>query len=203
VGELMLSTINKGAAYTVAAIIGFLGTLAFMASGSLWALPLILGGPTLAVLIHELGHAFAAWRCGMNVRAIAVGPLELRTRPIRFHFSERIFGEDIGGHVRYDESFGRYLTRRTDALITAAGPIANLLSALICFMAAAQFGDTVLGRLTIGFAYTSLAAFALSAWPFHLQSGRGNDALEIVRMLRRERAPMRFGKPKRSPWQAP
>lgn len=199
----MLSAINKGAAYLVASILGLLGSLAFIASGSLWALPLFFGGPTLAILIHELGHAFAASRCGMNVRAIAVGPLELRTQPMRMHFSGRILGDDVGGHVRYDDSRGRYLTRRIDALITAAGPAANLLSALISFAAANAFGDTPAGRLLVGFAYVSLAAFVLSAWPFRLESGRGNDALELIRLLPRASLTTRPIKPKRSPWQAP
>lgn len=199
----MLTTINKGAAYTVATIVGFLGALGFLASGQPWALLLIVGGPTLAVLIHELGHAFAAWRCGMNVRAVAVGPVELRTRPLGLHFSKRVLGDDVGGHVRYDESLGRYLTRRADALITVAGPLANLATFIVSVVAANWLGETAAGRITIGFAYTSFAAFILSAWPFELSSGRGNDALQIVRMLRRERTSHRFDKPKRSPWQAP
>ncbi|MEZ5960518.1 MAG: M50 family metallopeptidase [Hyphomonadaceae bacterium] len=197
----MLSSINKGAAYMVASIAGFLGLLAYLASGQVWAIALILLGPWFAVLIHELGHAFAAWRSGMNVRVIAVGPIELHTAPLRFRPAKELIGQDVGGHVRYEETPRRYLTRTTDALITAAGPAANLLSILICIGLANLLGESPAGRVAVGFAYTSLSAFILSSWPFKLTSGRGNDAFELVRMLRRE-PKRRTSKPKRSPWQA-
>ncbi|HVK81344.1 MAG TPA: site-2 protease family protein, partial [Verrucomicrobiae bacterium] len=195
----MLSSINKGVAYAVATIAGFLGTICFLASGQAWAIVLILLGPWLAILIHELGHTFAAWRLGMNVRAIAVGPIELRLAPLHFRQADNLLGQDVGGHVRFDETSRRYLTRKIDALITAAGPAANLLTTIVCAALAFIAADTPAGRIAMGFAYTSLATFILSAWPFKLASGRGNDALELVRMFRRE--PARRSS-KRSPWQA-
>jgi membrane-associated protease RseP (regulator of RpoE activity) len=170
------------------------------------AIPFIFLGPTLAILIHELGHAVAAWRLGMNVREIAVGPLVLRMKPLRLGFSGRILGSDVGGHVLFDETAGHYLNRNRDALITLAGPLANLLTGAGAYFGAGALlpEDAPTARLLGGFAITSFAALVLSAWPHKLASGRGNDALELYRILSSARAPRpRANKPKRSPWQAP
>jgi len=193
--------INKGAACGVGGIIGFLGTLTFLSSATPWAILFVFLGPTLAILIHEIGHAFAAWRLGMAVQEISVGPLALHFRPTRFGLSGRALGHDLGGYVIYDESAGRYLDRRTSALITLAGPAANLLTAVITYIGGRFLGDGAAAALLIGFAFTSLAAFVLSAWPFKLASGRGNDAMEFLRDQRVERPRKRSNK--RSPWQAP
>jgi membrane-associated protease RseP (regulator of RpoE activity) len=173
-----------------------------MFSATPWAIPFIFLGPTLAVLVHELGHAFAAWRLGMAVKAISVGPLVLRFLPTRLKFSDHALGHDVGGYVLYDESAGRYLTRRTRGLITLAGPFANLLAAVITYVGGRLLGEGAVAALLVGFAFTSLAAFVISAWPFKLESGRGNDALEFIRDQRVER-PIQRRAPKRSPWQAP
>jgi hypothetical protein len=102
----MLSTLNRGAARTVAAVIGFIGTVAFLRSGSLLALFFIFFGPTLAILIHELGHAFAAWR----LHTISVGPVSLQMDPMRLPWGDNLLGHDVGGFVVYDDSRRRYLT---------------------------------------------------------------------------------------------
>jgi membrane-associated protease RseP (regulator of RpoE activity) len=200
----MLASINKGAAYAVSTVLGFIGTIVFMSSGNGIALLFIFFGPTLAILVHELGHAIAAWRCGMRVQEIAVGPIAIRFKPLRIDRAEHLLGEDVGGHVIHDEGLGRYLTRRTDAIITAAGPLANLAAALAAFALANAIGDGAPARLLIGFGYVSLGAFTLSAWPFRLASGRRNDALEFIDIVASGR-PMRRAarKPARSPWQAP
>jgi hypothetical protein len=198
----VLSTINKGAAYGVASIIGFLGTLTFMFSATPWAILFVFLGPTLAVLLHELGHAFAAWRLGMAVRAISVGPFVLRFKPTRLGMSDRALGHDVGGYVIYDESAGRYLNRTSHGLITLAGPFANLIVAAVTYAGGRLLDDGAAAALLMGFAFTSFAAFVLSAWPFTTESGRGNDAMEFIRDRHIER-PTNRRPNKRSPWQAP
>jgi membrane-associated protease RseP (regulator of RpoE activity) len=201
----MLSAINKGAAHLLAALLGFLSLMIYATSAHPLAILFVFLGPSLAVLVHELGHALAAWRLGMNVREIAVGPLVLRMKPLRLGFGGKILGEDVGGHVLFDEAAGRYLNRGTDALITLAGPLANLLTGAIAYIVGRMvFVDGPTAHLWLGFGFASFAAFALSAWPHKLASGRGNDALELVRILSSARAPKpRANKSKRSPWQAP
>ncbi len=199
----MLNTISKGAAYTIATIIGMIGSIAYFTSGNLLALPLFFLGPPLAVLIHELGHAIAAWRFGMAVHVIAVGPVALKFNPLRLDRSNSMLGHDVGGHVRFTESRGRYLTRTSDIVISLAGPMANLASFVAAWLLASIIPDRALATLVVGFAFTSLAAFVLSAWPFRSESGRANDALEIVRAIRSgSHRARRSGPAKRSPWQA-
>ena len=124
---------------------------------------------------------------------------------MRLGLNDRALGYDVGGYVLYDESRGRYLTKNTAALITAAGPLANLITTIIA-ISIGNLIDSSLGATMWGaFGFTSLAAFVVSAWPFRLRSGRGNDALELVQILSPARSgpKRRWGKPARSPWQAP
>ena len=200
----MLAEINRGAAYLVSAMLGFAGAIVFMSSGNGIALLFIFFGPALAVLVHELGHAFAAWRCGMRVIEIAVGPVAILFKPLRLDRAERFLGEDVGGHVIHDEGHGIYLNRRKDLIITAAGPLANLAAALATFALASAIGDGTLSRLLTGFSFVSLSAFTLSAWPFRLSSGRRNDALELIDIVASGRPIHRTARKRaRSRWQAP
>ncbi len=179
----MWSKINRIAVYAFSSIIGFLGVLASTFADMTWTILFLIVSPTLAVLIHELGHACAAWRFGMAVKIISVGPLMLHFRPTRLRLNDYAFGHDVGGYVLFNESRGRYLTRWTRGVITLAGPFANLSTAIIAYAGGLALGDTGLGALLFGFAYTSVAAFVISAWPYKLASGRGNDALQFIRDL--------------------
>jgi membrane-associated protease RseP (regulator of RpoE activity) len=200
----MLATINRGAAYGLSTIIGFIGAIAFFGAGPI-GFVFFLVGPWLAILMHELGHAIAAAATGMNVRFIVAGPIQLSLAPLRVGLASQVLGHDVGGYVLYDERPGRYLTRQTDILITAAGPLANLSLAIAAYVLGRFLLEGPLAHILIGLAFASLAAFVISAWPFQMHSGRANDALEIVRAVRSAMPRRRtaFGKPKRSPWQAP
>jgi len=198
----MLSSINRGAARLVAAAIGFLATIVFLGSGNVIGFVFVFVAPYLAIVIHELGHATAAWINGMHVIEISAGPLALRTRPLRFGPSETFLGRDVGGHVLHDESRGRYLTRTADRWIIAGGPLANLATFAVCYGVGWLGADTTEVRLMMGFALASLAAFVLSAWPHRLNSGRGNDAAQFLRTFE-FRSPLKPKRPARSPWQAP
>jgi len=192
--------LNRGLARGLAAIIGLLGTMCFLTAGVI-GLPFVILGPMLVILVHELGHAFTAQHLGMAVHAIAVGPFKVNFKPRRLGWSDQILGRDVGGSVVYDETLGRFLSRRTHALIAAAGPAANLVTGAAAYAVGRFIGDWTPGRMLVGFALASLAAFVLSAWPHKLRSGRANDALEIVRDLWPNRT-ARTRKPKRTPWQA-
>ena len=200
----MLSGANRGAAQLTASIFGLIGLLATLSSGSVIGVVLVFVGPTLAVTIHELGHALAAWRLGMNVQAITVGPASLRFHPMRLDRSDRFFGADVGGHVAFDDTGKRYLTRTTHRLIILAGPCANLAVAALAYALASVASDDVVVRVLVGFAFTNFAAFIASAWPHKYNDGIGNDGLQFLRTFDTgRRKDWRFTKPKRSPWQAP
>lgn len=198
----MFSSINRGAARLVATVIGFLGTIIFLSSGHLIGFVLVFAAPYLVIVIHEFGHAIAAWATGMHVIEISAGPFALRTRPLRFGMSETFLGRNVGGPVLHNESRGRYLTRAADRWIIASGPLANLVTFAVCYGVGRLAGNSPEIRLLIGFGLASLAAFVLSAWPHRLNSGRGNDASEFIRTFD-ARSPFKSKRPARSPWQAP
>ncbi|MES1201131.1 MAG: M50 family metallopeptidase [Pseudomonadota bacterium] len=194
--------INRATARGVAAIIGFIGSLTLLSSLNLVGFALIFLAPTIVILIHELGHAFAAWRFKMVVRKIVVGPFALHLTPLRFRLEDKMLGDDLGGYVAYDEGLGRWLNWKIHSWIAAAGPLANLLTGAACYVFGRLQGDDWAARIAVGFAFVSFAAFLLSAWPHKLRSGRPNDALEIIRDIKSARPARRRAQPVRSPWQS-
>jgi membrane-associated protease RseP (regulator of RpoE activity) len=82
----------------------------------------------LAIVAHELGHAWAVRRLGGRVENFTIlgvdfiGSSEASLAPSRS-------GHEIGGHVGYFFEGGE--TRREHALIAAAGPAANFLLAAL------------------------------------------------------------------------
>ncbi len=112
-----------------------LGTTAYVI-GAVYALALLV-----AVLAHESAHALAARSFGIEVH--------------------RIVADLWGGHTAFD---GRRTTPGRSAVIAVAGPSANLLLALIAYMAGGSMpaGGTVTAMVS-GFATVNglLAAFNL------------------------------------------
>jgi regulator of sigma E protease len=117
------------------------------APGFFWYLGAFLLALGILVVVHELGHYFAARACGVKVLRFSVG--------FGHPFWSRRFGDDqtewalaafpLGGYVKMlDEregpvaehelarSFNRQPVRRR-AFIVAAGPIANLLLAIVLY----------------------------------------------------------------------
>lgn len=88
----------------------------------------------IAILLHELGHAWAFLHVGGSVQKIVVMFLTYDVRKQRLSFSNRLIGKDIGGYVA-----GRYASDRPTAkqiiLVSAAGPMANLVSGALVLMA--------------------------------------------------------------------
>lgn len=82
----------------------------------------------VVVVIHELGHAWAARRCGARVKVICAVPFVWSARTRRVRFEPQIPARDIGGYVSYTFEHGGGSTRGEMA-IAAAGPLANFASA--------------------------------------------------------------------------
>lgn len=93
----------------------------------------------IAILLHELGHAWAFRYVGGSVQKIAVMFLTFDVRQRRLSYNSRLIGSDIGGYVA-----GRYAQDRPTvrALITvaAAGPVANAISGGAALLVAAWIG---------------------------------------------------------------
>jgi hypothetical protein len=89
----------------------------------------------VAILGHELAHAAAAHLVGARIRAIVALPVRLRLHPPRLDLIRRGGRGDLGGYVSY--TLDRIDARRKHAIIAAAGPLANLVMALLAGVMAA------------------------------------------------------------------
>ncbi len=87
----------------------------------------------LRILIHEAGHAFAARLMGQVVwqARVGSGPIRRRLRLGRVAFEIRAYPW-MGGIVKF---FGpsKPASRPAEAFIIAAGPLANILAAVVAF----------------------------------------------------------------------
>ena len=93
------------------------------------AFAVISGLQFLTIIIHELGHAWAADRAGATVTAICVVPFLWDASTKRLRFERYLPANDIGGYVTYH--FEENGSTRDEIAIAAAGPLANLAAAAV------------------------------------------------------------------------
>ena len=109
-------------------------------------------GLLVAVLVHEGAHALAARSFGIEVH--------------------RIVADLWGGHTAYD---GRLSTPGRSAVISVAGPLANLGLAAMAYAAGAQIPDGTSSYIVSGFALVNLLLAG-----FNLLPGLPLDGGQIV-----------------------
>ncbi len=143
----------------------------------------------LLVVLHELGHAIAAWLVKVRVYAIVIGRERWWFDRDIAGVRVRIGGLMMGGAVCHEPSEGPH-SRLRSILITAGGPLMNLLVAGIAFAWAAALPASLeqsLARfalLMVGVA--SVAQGIANLWPRPVEvMGRqtSNDGARIVALL--------------------
>ncbi len=156
---------------------------------SLWPVALVVIGLPAATVVHEAGHLLACLALRVKVTGVQLG--NGKSPRVRFSVrgAEVSLGVPYGGrvlHVR-DASAGR------DALITAAGPLANLIAAAaLCTdgqrwnlvaaareFSAGQVGDLVLLGLTLAMARIGV----VNLLPFQSRSGTFSDGARLLGLL--------------------
>lgn len=157
------------------------------AHNPLLALGTILFGYFLVVLVHELGHAIAAWLVGWRVWIIYVAPFSLRLDDGELHIASGYKGEDFAGFVLPSPSAARHDTKWHGAIVSAGGPMASWLVAGLLIAIAypgptypGDISDVRYGLYALGF--FSLAAAIGSSLPL-VRRGQPNDAATIQARL--------------------
>jgi len=128
-------------------VYGALGAL-HTRGGVLTSIVLVALLTFVAILFHELAHAAAAHLVGARIHAIVAFPFRLRFRPRRIELIKRGAHHrgDLGGYVSY--TLDRIDARRKHAVIAAAGPLANLVLAVLAGTMVPWF-DSPLAPLTV------------------------------------------------------
>jgi hypothetical protein len=127
-----------------------------------------------AIVLHEAGHALACVALGSKIRAIHLG----NTAPNRRHFT---IGKVVitpsritGGRVEHE---GARSTGR-EALISAAGPLADLIAAA-ALLAAFGLGN----GLVLGLALIMAGVGAANLLPYRAGSGRPTDGARLLALV--------------------
>lgn len=145
--------------------------------------PVIAFGWLPAIILHEIGHAAAAWLCGWRVWLFCAGPFVIRFgRRVAFEARGRL-AADAGGFVLPSPRSPETATRLRAAAISAAGPIVSVAAAAIAFWMPLTSSIGPLGGPLLAFGASSLATAVLTSWPYRTKTGRGNDLMQVAELL--------------------
>jgi hypothetical protein len=179
--------------WVVFILAGGVSLLAFGAAAAAQSLfitfPILLFGSFAVVVVHELGHAIAAWMVGWRVWIIHAAPFVWRRHEDSVRFAGNLGGPDLGGFVLATPRTQGEDTKLRDCFVSAGGPLASWLMAGV-LIAAAMFaqgdtyyaGDWRAGAYALGL--LSLAVAIGSSLPILTRHG-GNDAMHILAKLNR------------------
>jgi membrane-associated protease RseP (regulator of RpoE activity) len=106
-----------------------------------WFIVIALG--FISTVVHEGGHAVAAWQVGFKVKRIAVLPIEFDMARKRFGWASLPSKSDIVGYVQADVPINA--GRRSAVIFALGGPLAEAALAVGLFAAitlAGTLGDS-------------------------------------------------------------
>ena len=143
-----------------------------------------------AVLIHEAGHAIAAWRCNWVIRRIVVWPVSYAPQGKTWAWAPGIAsrGDMFGWVAAHPKGSGG--SRKEETLVLVGGVVANLLSAALCLLLAQAITTNPTTTFLTAFAVFSIVMAIVNALPWKL-AGQSTDGLQLWRLwsrLRRRRS---------------
>lgn len=139
-------------------------------------------------LIHELGHAIAAWSCGWRVHVIAVYGIGIALSTGELYRFDNNNRDEVGGFVFCTPRAPRP-NRLSIIWVSLAGPFANFLFVLP-LLAYDNYLDRTgyieHGFLLIGTILTSIVMGITNLLPLKWGKDIASDGLNIIRALRQE-----------------
>jgi Peptidase M50B-like len=132
----------------------------------------------LSVLIHETGHASAAWVVGWRVHAINVWGVSYLPTRRSFVFEPRVSRDDIGGFVFATSALSADWARGQGIFILG-GPLANLVVAVGCGLTSRQMEGGLAG-IFWAFATFELVTCIYNLWPNSQFDGFTSDGRSLL-----------------------
>lgn len=153
------------------------------ANHPLLSLSALLFGGFIAVLVHEIGHAIAAWLVGWRVWIIHVAPFALRLDSGSLRFVGDYGGPDFAGFVLPSPTAPHHDTKLRAAFVSAGGPIASWIMAAVLIAIAVpgpivRYEVSDIRYILYALGLFSLASAIATSLPL-VTNGRRNDAAQI------------------------
>ena len=140
----------------------------------------------LVTLIHEAGHAIAAWGLEMKIRAFVVGPFQFRKREGKWTFRFDLATTFSAGGATGAVHTNPHQPVWCDLFMIAAGPLINLATGTIALCAVFLLEPTSslqAGGMLFLFGIYSLLAFATNLIPFRIGGEQYSDGAQIYQFL--------------------
>jgi hypothetical protein len=132
------------------------------------------------VAVHEMGHAIAVRVHHATIKVISVWGFGYDFQARQWGMQKRMRGREIAGFVLYTSSAQHQLSKGDHALISAAGPAINLVTALVAIWSNHWLSNQMWQGGSVIFATLSLGMAAANLVPFD-----GSDGRRILNYLRK------------------
>ena len=177
VGHVLAAVIQVGTLLAGYLLPSLLDTPSPPALNAVWPLALLFVGRSVAVVVHEAGHAYACLFLGVKVRGIYLG----RDAPNWPRFTVGKFTVTLppsfGGKVVHEGA----RSVAGNAFIAAAGPLANLIVAATLAGALAAAHST--NGYVLGLACLMAGVGVGNLMPFRSRSGGPTDGANLLAVL--------------------
>jgi len=187
--------IVRGSTYFMLVVAAFVCCMGSITSdlGVLLGWLLALGWYWVAVFVHEAGHAVAAAACGWRILVFVAGPFGYHIHNREFAVIPRSKRSEFAGFVLPTPRSAAVWTRSRAAIISAAGPLASVILALVSGAVAITSRNADLGggfdlSLTAaGLSLMSTATALITLTPSRAGK-RASDIQQVTQSLRTDDA---------------